>query len=68
MSESTKTVFVVGLGPGGGRRVAKNGVQHEASQHSPGGHHTPASASFVYCTVFTRRSWRFSAQSAASST
>ena len=50
------------------RRVAENGVQHEASQHSPGGHHTPASASFVYCTVFTRRSWRFSAQSAASST
>ena len=50
------------------RRVAENGIQHEASQHSPGGHHTPASASFVYCTVFTRRSWRFSAQSAASST
>ena len=50
------------------RRVAEDGIQHEASQHSPGGHHTSASASFVYCTVFTRRSWRFSAQSAASST
>ena len=49
-------------------RVAENGIQHEASQHSPGGHHTPTSASFVYCTVFTRWSWRFSAQSAASST
>ena len=40
-------------------RVAENGIQHEASQHSPVCHHTPASASFVYCTVFTRRSWRF---------
>ena len=33
-----------------------------------GGFVLDASASFVYCTVLTRRSWRFSAQSAASNT
>ena len=46
-------------------RVAKNGIQHKATQNGPANQH---GNSFVYCTVLTTRRVFWCIQSAASST